>query len=121
MKFSCSHCGQNLEAGEEWLGHATDCPACGGNFVVVQLSTTKSPVIAASPPVSLAKKSGGIGFGKILWLLVFLTFGAFNYAMVRMDESPQQVWKRLLDWVHVAAHSRMTSASALSNSDALEF
>jgi hypothetical protein len=128
MKFSCSHCGQTLEAGEEWLGHATDCPACGENFVVAQLPTTGSGSIAAPQPVrpplatvSLPKKREGSSIGTILWLLIFLVFGAFNYAMIRLDESPQQVWKRLLERVQGVAHSKVAPASTSMNSDGLEF
>jgi hypothetical protein len=47
-----------------------------------------------SPP----PRRGG-GFGKFLRALVVLAVGAFGYAMFHFDESPQQVWKRLVDAV----------------------
>ena len=54
------------------------------------------PTTSYTPP---PKRKGGWGFGKFLLLLLLLAAGGFGYAMVRYDESPQQVWKRLMDYV----------------------
>jgi DNA-directed RNA polymerase subunit RPC12/RpoP len=34
MKFSCSHCGQQIECDELWSGHEIQCPTCQGQLVV---------------------------------------------------------------------------------------
>jgi DNA-directed RNA polymerase subunit RPC12/RpoP len=34
MKFSCSHCGQDIECDELWSGHEIQCPTCKGQLVV---------------------------------------------------------------------------------------
>ena len=34
MKFSCSHCGQDIECDELWSGHEIQCPTCQGQLVV---------------------------------------------------------------------------------------
>jgi hypothetical protein len=44
-------------------------------------------------------RRGGAGFAKFLLTLVVLAGAGFGYAMVRFNESPQQVWKRLVDAV----------------------
>jgi DNA-directed RNA polymerase subunit RPC12/RpoP len=34
MKFSCSHCGQQIECDELWSGHEIQCPTCQGQLMV---------------------------------------------------------------------------------------
>ncbi|MGC3991437.1 MAG: alginate lyase family protein [Chthoniobacteraceae bacterium] len=60
---------------------------------------------AVAGSVSGRKKSGG-GCGWLLMLLLLLGAGAFCYAMFRFNESPQQVWQRVVhsvqDWLNPA-------------------
>src|SRR5687767_6889089 len=48
------------------------------------------------PPV---KKRGGGGFGGFLLVLALLAAAGFGYAMFHFQESPQQVWKRIVDQI----------------------
>lgn len=34
MKFSCPHCDQHIEAGDEFAGKLVDCPGCSGRLVI---------------------------------------------------------------------------------------
>lgn len=34
MKFPCPHCGQRIEASEEWFGEKTNCPGCTRELLV---------------------------------------------------------------------------------------
>ena len=34
LKFTCSHCGQDIECDELWSGHEIQCPTCKGQLVV---------------------------------------------------------------------------------------
>lgn len=34
LKFTCSHCGQDIECDELWTGHEIQCPTCQGQLVV---------------------------------------------------------------------------------------
>ena len=47
MKFSCSHCGQEIECDELWSGHEIQCPTCKGQLTV-------PPKPDAPPHASLA-------------------------------------------------------------------
>jgi DNA-directed RNA polymerase subunit RPC12/RpoP len=47
MRFSCSHCGQDIECDELWSGHEIQCPTCQGQLVV-------PPKPEAPPHASLA-------------------------------------------------------------------
>jgi phage FluMu protein Com len=49
IKFKCSHCGQRLECGEEFVGSEIPCPVCK--------ALTAVPPIAANMQAS-SKKSG---------------------------------------------------------------
>jgi hypothetical protein len=49
-------------------------------------------------PSKPPRREGG-GFGKFLLMLLVLAGAGFGYAMVHFHESPQQVWKRLVDLV----------------------
>ncbi len=48
---------------------------------------------------SKPSRRGGGGFGKFLLALIILAGAGFGYAMVHFNESPQQVWQRLIDAV----------------------
>lgn len=121
MKFDCPHCTQNLEIADEWSGHAVDCPSCQQALTVPALAAVVPmaiPVREAAPkapaktqPPKLRRpgpgsstsskppRRGGGGFGKFLLTLLVLAGGGFGYAMVHFNESPEQVWKRLVDFV----------------------
>ena len=119
MNFSCPHCGQPLDADEEWIGQSIDCPGCGQAFVVPAPESAASPEPAApeaaptpapraaqpqrprqplrpttsyTPPMK--RKSSG--FGKVVLALLVGAAGSFGYAMYEFHESPQQVWQRLI-------------------------
>jgi DNA-directed RNA polymerase subunit RPC12/RpoP len=47
FKFTCSHCGQEIECDELWSGHEIQCPTCKGQLVV-------PPKPDAPPHASLA-------------------------------------------------------------------
>ncbi|MEO7934388.1 MAG: alginate lyase family protein [Chthoniobacterales bacterium] len=117
MKFDCPHCTQNLEIADEWSGQSVDCPTCQTSLTVPALAAA-IPVAQAAPkplatsqPAKLRRpatgggaptkppRGGGGGFGNVLLTLLVLAGAGFGYAMVHFDESPQQVWKRLVDLV----------------------
>jgi hypothetical protein len=118
MKFSCPHCTQNLEIADEWSGHAVDCPSCEQALTVPALAVAipvreetpkpaakshppklRRPAPERSAPSKPPRRSGGGGFGKFLLMLLLLGAAGFGYAMVHFKESPEQVWKRLVDFV----------------------
>lgn len=47
MKFACPHCGQHIEAEEEWAGIQTDCPTCTQQLTVPHPSGVPPPI---APP-----------------------------------------------------------------------
>jgi hypothetical protein len=116
MKFDCPHCAQNLEIADEWSGHAVDCPTCQQTLTVPVLAVAipvceEKPKAPARPqPPKLHRpapgqytppqppRRGGGGFGTFLLLLLVLAGGGFAYAMVHFNESPQQVWNRLVQY-----------------------
>jgi hypothetical protein len=115
VKFHCPHCTQNLEIADEWAGHAVDCPSCQ-QVLTVPVAAMTIPVREAAPkppanpppmprrpmpgnqPPKPSRRGGG-GFGSFLLTLLVLAGAGFGYAMMHFDESPQQVWKRLVDFV----------------------
>ena len=118
MKFNCPHCKKNLEIADELSGHAMDCPSCQQALTVPALAVAMAiPVREEAPkppanshPPKLRRPAPGNytppkpprrggGFGKFLLTLIVLAGAGFGYAMVHFNESPQQVWKRLLDVV----------------------
>lgn len=44
--FNCPHCGNPLEAQEEWRGQQTDCPYCSQTITIPTEITLKKPNIA---------------------------------------------------------------------------
>ncbi len=50
----------------------------------------------SSGPMRRSPRGGG-GFGRFLMVLIAVAVAGFGYMMVRFNESPQQVWKRLTD------------------------
>lgn len=115
MKFNCPHCTQNLEIADEWSGHAVDCPSCQQALTVPTVVMTipvreiaprpptkpqppklRRPAAGDFTPPSPPRRGEG-GFGKFLLMLIVLAGAGFGYAIVHYDESPQQVWKRLVD------------------------
>lgn len=98
MKFACPHCTQKFEIPDEWAGHAMDCPSCGQAFTIP--SQPAVPMPKAEPGRSVPSKPPRRGgFGKFLLALIILAGVGFGYAMMHFKESPQQVWKRLVDAV----------------------
>ena len=58
MKFSCSHCGQDIECDELWGGHEIQCPTCQGQLVVppkpeAPLHVTLAAVKPGQPRLSI--------------------------------------------------------------------
>jgi len=119
MKFDCPHCAQILEVADEWSGHAVDCPICQQAFTVPAVAVamaipmreeTPRPAAKSHPPQFLRPapgnytppkppRGGGGGFGWFVLMLIVLACAGFGYAMVHFNESPQQVWQRLVDFV----------------------
>ena len=62
------------------------------------LASPRPPASGRSAPLKPPRRGGG-GFGKCLLALIILAGAGFGYAMVHFHESPQQVWKRLVDAV----------------------
>jgi len=125
MKISCPHCTQNLEIADEWAGHALDCPNCRQAFIVpsppavpmLQAApnlSTKSlkPLAAGRSALSRPPRRGGGGFGKFLLTLILLAGAGFGYAMMHFNESPQQVWKRLVDTMETWANPATAPTTA---------
>lgn len=134
MKFGCPHCVQSLEIDDEWSGHAVDCPCCGQALTVpvleVAMAAAAMPERASSPRIPVQSHSPGAreqrpvhgrsvrskpprrgGGGKFLLAILFLAGAAFVYAMVHFNESPQQVWKRLVDFVETLGSQPPVPAS----------
>jgi hypothetical protein len=117
MKFDCPYCAQSLEIADEWAGAAVDCPNCRQSLTVPALAVAipmreEAPGRTAAPQPSRLRcpapgndapsrppRRGGGGFGKFLLALIILAGAGFGYAMVHFQESPQQVWKRLVNAV----------------------
>ena len=127
MKFDCPHCEQNLEISDEWSGYEFDCPICNQAIAApARLPETVATIRPTAPPSPPAMQppgpdrrvpgvpippqgGGGRGLGKFLLGLILLVSAGFSYAMVHFDESPQQVWKRLIDFVETLAKSAPAS------------
>jgi DNA-directed RNA polymerase subunit RPC12/RpoP len=50
IKFSCPHCGQNIQCDPQWGGQQIACPACSNNLIVPRLASIVAPAPAASRP-----------------------------------------------------------------------
>ena len=125
MQIQCPKCEQVIELGEEWSGQTLNCPACGQSMVapvftqpsakgempvpvlkpVVKRSAAPKAPIPQRPVVpppsgsfTLRKKSGP-PFFKFFLLLLVLGGGFFAYTCYHENESPQQLWRHLLDSV----------------------
>jgi stage V sporulation protein K len=44
MKFTCTYCGQHIEAEDGWAGHQVNCPSCGGALHIPPVSHSSAPV-----------------------------------------------------------------------------
>jgi len=92
-----------------------NCPSCQQAFTVPFPAETPNISAASNPDASVPKlkrsqnltrsasvksprRKGG-GAGKLLLALVLIAGAGFGYAMMRYEESPQQIWKRLLTMV----------------------
>ncbi|MFA6716299.1 MAG: hypothetical protein WCS27_13045, partial [Victivallaceae bacterium] len=58
FKFKCPHCQQSLEAPEDMLGTAIDCPSCNGQ---IQIPASQSQPDAESASVSTKRRHTGEG------------------------------------------------------------
>ena len=123
MKFACPHCGQRVEAAEEWAGQNVPCPSCGQALVIPARSTKplpKAPPIrrpgSPAPVVSPEpKRRGGRGFvGRLVVFALILLAGACAYATYALQESPGQVWRHLT----AAVEQWRSSGSGLLRADA---
>ena len=121
MNLDCPHCSQNLEMDDAWAGNILECPSCHQPFTVPApaeadhhpaepLAAVPSETAMAPPPpiyVPLQplapaamtvrrKRKIGCGFDSVLLFVIVVSAGAFGYAMYRWQESPRQVWSRLM-------------------------
>lgn len=95
-----------------------DCPSCQNALSVPALAVAVALPLPEEPPKPPAKsfppkpprpapptppRSGGGGFGRFLLVILLLVGTGFGYAMVRFNESPQFVLKRLVDVVETMA------------------
>lgn len=62
FKFSCPHCGQNLNAEQEHIGQALDCPTCNGQIVVPAPAIRQRHQL---PPAPKKKKAGWVVGGAV--------------------------------------------------------
>lgn len=132
MNFACLHCSQNLEIADEWSGHAVDCPTCQQALIVPAVAVaTPVPEDAPRPPAKprppmLRRPTPGSftpakpprratgGFGRFLRILLLLAVAGYGYAMAHFQESPQEVWKRLIALVEPVATPTVATAPALA-------
>jgi len=56
-KFSCPHCGQHIDAGEEYAGAAATCPSCSNEIVVPVGEAEALQAEAAAPPEAEPEES----------------------------------------------------------------
>ncbi len=75
-KFHCIHCGQRIDAVQEWAGKQVNCPSCAGAIVVPGLEDHQNPhslqqtlQTPASSQRSSQKK--GTKKGCLLYVIVF--------------------------------------------------
>ena len=118
MIFECLNCRQSLEVEDENAGEKIHCPTCGQALTIPNPGETAAPVsestqaMAAQPPMyvplqprgpgasqPLVKRRRGGGCGGLLALLLLVGAGGFLYLMYRYQESPQQSWNRVSDFV----------------------
>ena len=134
MKFDCPHCAQRLEIADEWSGHALTCPSCQQALtapvpeMAIALREEPTGGLPTRPPrrvlrpapskytPSLPPRRGGGGFGKFLLALLIFAGAGFGYAMVHFNESPQQVWKRLIEVVQKLVNPAPVSRPAPESS-----
>ena len=50
FKFTCTHCGQEIECDELWSGHEIQCPTCHGQLVVPPKPDAPGPSASDVPP-----------------------------------------------------------------------
>ncbi|MGB8353267.1 MAG: alginate lyase family protein [Chthoniobacteraceae bacterium] len=67
--------------------------------VAARPPTMRRPGPARRAPTEPPRRGGGGGFWKFLEVLVLLAGAAFAYATVRLNESPQEIWQRLVEAV----------------------
>jgi DNA-directed RNA polymerase subunit RPC12/RpoP len=55
FKFSCQHCGQNIQCDEQWAGQQIACPACSQSLIIPQFRPVAIPVPAAPAPPTVGQ------------------------------------------------------------------
>jgi len=55
MKFSCPHCGQHIEAEENWAGIETNCPTCSQKLTIPHASSEPPPTALPTFANSITK------------------------------------------------------------------
>lgn len=106
MKFACSNCQQRFEVEEVRAGESLICPTCGESLVVPSVEPTRAnlppmrvvtaPARSSIPPHRRRRREMP-GFLRFFLYMLVLTSIAFGYAMFSYQESPQQVWKRIVN------------------------
>ena len=56
MKFECVHCGQRIEADEEWVGRNVQCPSCTQALIVPRIMTATEMGLLSEPHAANRKK-----------------------------------------------------------------
>ncbi len=133
MNIDCPHCSQNLDMDDAWSGNILECPSCHQSFTVptpagaghhpppspsaAPSETTPPPPIYVplqplAPPAKIVrqKKKIGCGFDSVLLFFIVLSAAAFAYAMYKWQESPRQVWNRLMLSVERFTSEKFTEA-----------
>ena len=138
MNVDCPHCNQNLEMDDAWAGNVLECPTCHKSFTVPTVGEAASfpgPSVepaAKRPPIHVPlqpivpndstplveKRNKGPGCLTFLLLLIVLGAGAFEYAMYRWHESPQQTWKHLTIFVQRFVKEKLAPEPAPSPEEA---
>jgi pullulanase len=125
MIFDCPHCQQSLEVDDAGAGLTVECPTCHQPVTIPSVGeaasfpgpvapddrrpvgqdsvepTIRPPMhvplqpIRPDAPAPIIKRKRGRGCFEFLLVIVLLGGGAFEYAMYRWHQSPQQTWKHL--------------------------
>lgn len=106
-----------------------DCPNCARSLTVPVMAIPlqnggvsrpkasqpirmRRPVPGSDSSLNPPRQGGGGEFFKFLLVFSALAAGGFGYAMLRFDESPQQVWRRLVDATEARAEPLPTPSPA---------
>lgn len=88
IKFTCPHCTQKIEAGEEWGGMSVNCPHCGTQIIVPKnnIRAVEQVITPKQKEATKAQKIFGVGCGCLIIIAIIIGVLTIVGASVKSNE-----------------------------------